>query len=603
MEQFKERGVILTQNLADNLINPVYKYDMETIYEITHAAKKQKDIKYIYVYDKTGKIIHDGTKDISLFNKNFDEISKTTARSKSLLIQFTADMLDVSTPIMLYDELLGGVRIGLSLSGMRSNVSNMTRQLGNISDKWKKRNLYAIIITALGLSVFGFVLAWLLGYSLIHPLIKLSKAVERVAKGDLSGKIEVKSRDELGDLAISFNKMTENLKKTTVSRNDLINEMKMREKMEEALLQSEKLKSIGTITAGISHEYNNILTIISGTAQLMEMDHKNDKKLAESLGTIKRATDDGAEISRMMYRFTKVDKGVSSLEVHQATDLLKQAIDFTMPRWKSMAQANGINYHLDQEDMKDAISILCNPTEIREVFINIINNALDAMPEGGRLSFRSWNKENAAFISISDSGKGMVEEVQRNIFDPFFTTKRPEGTGLGLSIVYGIITRHGGKIEVESNVGTGSTFTLLFPVTVNKETSIKRQEQEIINKDLHVLIVDDEEPISRILDKFFSRNGNKVKVVNNGADAIELVNREDFNLVLCDIAMPDVFGYDVIKELNRLKKIPKIGIITGWEEKLKPIDEEGLKVDFIIKKPFDFSILEKKINAVIDSRK
>ena len=172
------------------------------------------------------------------------------------------------------------------------------------------------------------------------------------------------------------------------------------------------------------------------------------------------------------------------------------------------------------------------------------------------------------------------------------------GTGLGMSTSYGIVTGHGGKIEVESEVGRGSVFTLQFPAAAKADSPKESPEtkQEIKRDSLRILVVDDEERICNILDKFLSRDGHKVRTVDNGAEAIELAKSEGFDLVLCDLAMPNVYGYDVIKALNRLEKRPKIGIITGWGEKLKSLEEEGMKIDFIVKKPFDFSEIKKHIN-------
>jgi PAS domain S-box-containing protein len=373
-----------------------------------------------------------------------------------------------------------------------------------------------------------------------------------------------------------------------------------RKQAEEALLQSEKLKSIGTITSGIAHEFNNILAIISGNVQLLEASYKDHEELTKALRTIKRATNDGAEISRRMLKFTNTAKETAGFMPFDISELINQAIVFTMPRWKNMAQVKGINYHMDTEGMKRVPSILCNPTELREVFVNIINNALDAMPDDGRISFSTWSGEDTIFISISDTGEGMSEEVKKNIFDPFFTTKLALGTGLGMSTAYGIVTGHGGKIEVESEVGKGTTYTLQFPAATKTDSpeESSEPEQEIMNKCLRILVVDDEEEICNILDKFFSKKGHLVRTVDNGREAIELAKIDDYDLVLCDMAMPEVFGYDVIKALNKLEKRPMIGIITGWGEKLKPIDDEEFKVDFIIRKPLVFSELTRLINEL-----
>ena len=368
-------------------------------------------------------------------------------------------------------------------------------------------------------------------------------------------------------------------------------------RMEEALLKSEKLKSIGTLAAGISHEFNNILAVISGTIQLLNVTHKDDEGLKKPFSTMKMAVDDGALISRKMLKFTKTDNDAEGFVSFDIRDLIMQSIDFTSPRWKNEAQTNGIDYQINMDGMKSVSSIMCNSSELREVFINIINNALDAMPDGGTLSFSTWSDENTVFVCISDTGDGMSEETKRNIFDPFYTTKMAAGTGLGMSLSYGIITRHGGNIEVESEEGKGTKFTLQFPTT-NESASLitdHEQEQELSERNMRILVVDDEDALCVVLDEFFSRCGNKVKTVNNGSDAINIVKSEEFDLVLCDLAMPDISGYDVVEALNKLEKRPKIGIITGCGKKLNSM-EESMDVDFIARKPFNFSELTKQIN-------
>jgi len=227
----------------------------------------------------------------------------------------------------------------------------------------------------------------------------------------------------------------------------------------------------------------------------------------------------------------------------------------------------------------------------------MINNAMDAMPDGG--STRS--DENTVFVSVADTGNGMSEEVKKKIFDPFLTTRRPQGTGLGMSVSYSVIKRHGGTIEVESEEGKGTTFKISIAIrkeavqkTVSTEPSLE------IMKNLHILVVDDEEVICENLDGFLSREGHTVKAVNSGAEAIALAGKDDFDLVLCDLAMPEVTGHDVIKALNGLDKRPKIGLITGWDEKLT-FEGGELKADFIVKKPFKLLELARQINNVFNT--
>ncbi len=196
----------------------------------------------------------------------------------------------------------------------------------------------------------------------------------------------------------------------------------------------------------------------------------------------------------------------------------------------------------------------------------------------------------------------MTEEVRKRIFDPFYTTKRAEGSGLGMSVAYGVITGHGGKIEVESEAGKkGATFTMSIPIT--RETLQKAVPPEPPRKikadKLSILVVDDEEDICSVLNKYFSEDGHDVKSVNNGTEAIKLLKNKEFGLVLCDLVMPDMSGHDVVKVIDALDKRPRVGLMTGWDEKIETKSREELKVDFVIRKPFDFSKLTNHINEAL----
>jgi len=220
------------------------------------------------------------------------------------------------------------------------------------------------------------------------------------------------------------------------------------------------------------------------------------------------------------------------------------------------------------------------------------------MPGGGSITLSTWSVGDTVFVSVSDTGEGMSDNVKRNIFDPFFSTKGVDGTGLGLSTIYGIVTRHGGKIDVTSEIGNGTTFTLQFPTTYKSKSLIEvpDTEQETNVNGLRILVVDDEDAIRDIIEQLLSKRGYNVKTVDNGAGAIQMAESEEFDLVLCDLAMPNVFGYDVVKALNGLKKKPKIGIITGWSE--DRVSDEELNVDFYLKKPFKHSELIKHIDEL-----
>ena len=427
----------------------------------------------------------------------------------------------------------------------------------------------------------------------------------KTGEGAIMGKtIEITGRTREGvEIPIEMSSTFHKIGKERYIFTAFIRDISERKRLEDMLIQSEKMNAMGVMTAGVAHEFNNILGIISGNAQLMEEKYRDDEELAKSLRTICRVSDDGANIVDRMYKFTNIRKDTTGFIPVDLRDLIKQAVDFTMPRWKNMAQANGINYYVDMEDLREVPAVFGNPSELREVFVNIINNALDAMLIGGRLSFSTWRKDNTVFVSISDTGKGMSEDVKKHIFDPFFTTRSPEGTGLGMSVTYGIITRHDGKIDVKSTEGKGSTFTLRFPISkevVHPDISSK-PSQEIKTRSLNILVVDDEQEMCEVLSDFFTGDGHKVKSANNGTEGINLLKREDFDLVICDLAMPNVTGRDVIKELDTLDKRPKVGLITGWRLEMEDVKKEDLKVDFVVKKPFKFSELRIDIRNIFSN--
>ncbi len=426
----------------------------------------------------------------------------------------------------------------------------------------------------------------------------------KTRKAKIIGKsMEVRGRTKAGteipiELSLSFYK-TESDKYFFIG---ILRDLSERKRIEELLLRSEKMKSMGMITSGVAHEFNNILAIVKGFALQIKKQCGDDKKLEKRIDTIISASNDGVEIVRGMREFT--DREIMDSSSFVPTDMkniIEQAIEFTMPRWYTMALAENITYIMDTQGLNKVVNVFGNETELREVLINIINNALDAMPGGGTVSFQSGRMGDTVFASISDTGMGMNKDVQKKIFDPFFSTKQFEGTGLGLSTSYGIIIKHGGRIDVESEEGKGSTFTICLPMT--NETILQEVTEGPVPKieaeNLRILVVDNEKNICDVLSEFFIKEGHNVKGVYSGANAIKLLKAEEFDLVLSDLVMPEVSGYDIIKAVHTLENRPKIGIITGWLNTGHFEKEKVLKADFVSRKPFDFSELTISINNVL----
>jgi PAS domain S-box-containing protein len=250
-----------------------------------------------------------------------------------------------------------------------------------------------------------------------------------------------------------------------------------RKKIEENFLQSEKYESLKMTISGITNEFKNILAIIQGNAQLLKTSYGEHKGLTNRLSIISKMISDGDKIIRRMKEFTNVKKDMSYFVPVCMRDLTRQSIRSQMSRWEDVASTKGITYSVNQKSLKKIPAILGNPSELKEVLINVINNAFEAMPDGGCLTARTWSESDNVFISISDTGAGMSEDVQKKIFDPFFTTKTPRRIGLGMSVAFGMMTRHGGKIEVKSEEGEGCTITLVLPIAAKKTTHPRKRKQ------------------------------------------------------------------------------------------------------------------------------
>lgn len=372
--------------------------------------------------------------------------------------------------------------------------------------------------------------------------------------------------------------------------------------MVKALLQSKKLQAMGVMAAGIAHGFNNILASISGNVQMLIRENKGREKLLGELGVIIKSCRDGAEIVRRMNEFTRTMDDIGKYVVMNINELVKNAIHFARPLWKDMAEGMGIQYTVTMEGLDETISnIKGNPSELREAMVNIIHNAIGAMPEGGQLSLSTWEEEGFVCLSISDTGIGMDEETQSKIFDPFFTRKGGQGMGLGMSLVYGITLRHGGRIMIKSEVGKGSTIILKFPSTtetIGIDTIAKGKKGHIKGGN-RILVVDDELTIGRILQNFLSDHGYMVLFVNNGREAISILQKEKVDMIICDLGMPEVSGWDIMKFVDTLEIKPKIAIITGFLNLDAAFSEREIKAEFVIHKPFELNEILNHIQNVL----
>lgn len=375
-------------------------------------------------------------------------------------------------------------------------------------------------------------------------------------------------------------------------------------KAQDQMIQSEKLRALGEMASGVAHDFNNILAVILGNIQLLmhQIGQLGPEEILDRLKVIEKASKDGAETVRRIQEFTGIRKDYSFVSL-DLNEILREVAVITEPRWKDQAQKKEVQIELRLE-LGDIPPILGNPSELREVLTNMVFNAVDAMPHGGRITLSThFHSEGWVEVRVSDTGIGMSEDIKRRIFYPFFTTKGVGSSGLGLSVSFGIIKRHGGEILVESEIGKGTTFIIHLPKGYEEEgREVGRRELKQFDqrRQARILVIDDEDPVREILSKILRSKGYQVAVASDGEEGIERFKEEEFDLVFTDLGMPKISGWEVGKILKQLNpKIP-IAMITGWGMELNREKMKENGIDLIVSKPFNFEQVIELVSEAIE---
>jgi signal transduction histidine kinase/ActR/RegA family two-component response regulator len=389
------------------------------------------------------------------------------------------------------------------------------------------------------------------------------------------------------------------------------------EQTQEEMVRSEKLRALGQMSAGIAHDLNNMLATILGQAELLRL-RMPDPVIRESLVTLETAATDGAHVVRRLQDFAR-QRGHPSLAPVDLAVVVAEAVEITRPRWQDEAQRRGVSIRMDVA-LSAPLPVLGYAPEIREVLTNLIFNAVDAMPNGGTLRMAGhvvesagsppldWSRREAAGsapppaqstlrpidpsarlveLTVSDTGIGMAEDVRRRVFDPFFTTKGTGGTGLGLSVVYGIMERHGGRVEVDSTQGRGTTFTLRFQSSAAVEAPSKASGAGEVVSVRRLLVIDDEDAVRETLVQLLLTAGHQVLEAPSGAVGLQILEQSPVDCVLTDLGMPEMIGWEVARRVKARRPDLPVVLLTGWGEQVAggAGPEDGSVVDRILGKP------------------
>ncbi len=374
---------------------------------------------------------------------------------------------------------------------------------------------------------------------------------------------------------------------------------------QDQVIQTEKLRALGEMSSGVVHDFNNILAAILGRVQLMirKMSGIDDKEwlrfYEKNLSVIETAVKDGSTILSRISEFTKKKptERFVALRIHE---ILSDVIELTKPRWHNQAIAAGKKIKVSNA-CPDNIQVKGSPSEMREVFTNLINNAVDSIEKDGLIEIRAVAREDGcSVVVVEDTGHGMTEDTRKRIFEPFFTTKGKSGTGLGLSVTYGIINRHGGQIDVESQVGVGTSFKITLPACVTAETVEEAREAppaEFVKGS--ILVVDDEESLREILSEILVSIGHSVDLAAGGKEALENLAAKSYDLVITDLGMNDISGWELADIIYSWNPETKVVIATGWGAQIEPGNLAAHHVNSVISKPFRISDITRIVNDVM----
>jgi two-component system, NtrC family, sensor kinase len=468
---------VISQSTYDAML----KNDKTSLYHMIGRNAKSENIEHIRLIDPKGKVIFSNISGEtgSVIGKHADECImchssespdvSTTSKSRSRIIitrsgkealGFTKAIFNQPACVAASchfhgknDTVLGLLDISISLEMLRH--------------KSHEYRLEFIMLTCWLLLMIGVLVTILTHYLVDIPVRRLVRHSALVAEGNLESRVPITSRDELGELSAAVNHMTENLDRADKELKGWADslEHKVEERsqeimrMEEQLRRSEKLASLGTLAAGVAHEINNPLTGILLYASILNSDKRIDPDLLPDVERVISETQRCAGIVKNLLEFSREsspEKEVIALEA-----ILDELCTFFHK------QPDFENIVIRKNYGSELTLVSVDPNQIRQVFMNLFINAGHAMPRGGDLEISTHRSEDGKYVCacLQDNGDGISEENLARIFDPFFTTKT-EGTGLGLSISYGIIENNGGKIEVKSRVGEGTTFTVMLPVYV-----------------------------------------------------------------------------------------------------------------------------------------
>lgn len=369
---------------------------------------------------------------------------------------------------------------------------------------------------------------------------------------------------------------------------------------QQTVMQQERLRALGQMASGIAHDINNAISPAALYSEsLLETETGLSNRGRNYLQTIARAINDvAATVARMREFYRQREPQLTMLPI-KLNNLAAQILELTRARWSDMSQQRGAFVRLETDFAPALPEVLGIESEVREALINLVFNAVDAMPQGGVLTLRTRYEpaENIsetlghASVEVIDSGVGMDEDTRRRCLEPFFTTKGERGTGLGLAMVYGVAQRHGADIEIDSQLGRGTRVRLRFvaPVTTPASAPLVSISEPLSR--LRILVIDDDPLLLQSLRDILESDGHEVVTAAGGLTGInafraaQLLPEGRFHVVITDLGMPYIDGRKVAASIKEIAAETPVILLTGWGQRLRGDNERPANVDFVLSKP------------------
>jgi len=383
----------------------------------------------------------------------------------------------------------------------------------------------------------------------------------------------------------------------------VIRDITARRKMEEQLEHMERSTVISRLASGIAHDFNNLLAVIQSNAEVASRAGAGTPDFEGSLARIKAAVSRGGDKVRQIQQMGGLREDEGSFRSLYLNPIVEDVLELTRARWQDEAESAGVSYDVRWEPGSPP-ALAGSPGDLRAALVALVFNAVEAMPSGGAITIKTGEtSDGEVLITVSDRGEGIVKEHLSRLCDAFFTTRPDRRMGLGLHLVQSVLERHGGRLEVDSTRGRGSTFALILPAAeepppgppppLRKDLIDGRSTPTVPEVDRprtrggrSILLIDDQADLVHVVRTILEGRGYSVDSALNGRDGVALADAARYSIILTDLGMPDISGWEVAAHVKEVQPETPVILMTGWAADIPPARLRENKISALLPKPF-----------------